>query len=371
MSRPPIRHVQTWAAEYRGSRPVLDVSQGTSGASPPDVPVSGSRTWVSYGEREGTDGLREAMAADVRAMYRTPHVATNNILMTAGCNEAFCAAIGALVGAGDEVVLFSPFYFNHDMWLRLIGASPKYIPFPFNGEIDEKQLEDVARSARAIVATSPSNPTGAEFSRRSLNAIRRVCREYGIPFVLDETYSVFRREDRTTPHEMFLDDWEGYFVSLRSLSKEFSMPGHRVGALIAGAEVLEAASKWHDCMAIAAPTPGQAFAEFALRELQAWRGALAQRVRLRGQHFARVLEAQESHFILDSAGGFFLWLTHPFTGESDESAARLLAVRLGVLTVPGSFFAPGETGRLRLSAAAMTPARAQDLLIRLEETRSW
>jgi len=368
---PPIRHVQTWAAEYRGDRPVLDVSQGTSGVIPPQMADASEQAWVSYGEREGSEGLREALASDVRDLYRTGYVEADDILVTAGCNEAFCAVAGALVGAGDEVVLLSPFYFNHDMWLRLIGARPTYVPMPFSGDIDEEHLEDAARSARLIVAASPSNPTGAELSRHSFEAIERVCRKYGIPFVLDETYSVFRRDAGNSPHELFGEGWHDYLISLRSLSKEFSMPGHRIGAAIAGPALLQGAAKWHDCMSIVAPTSGQNFAEFALNNLRGWRHELAARIRSNGETFVKDLRSGTSPFVLDSWGGFFLWLAHPLSGLSDEAAAQSLAKRLGVLSVPGSYFAPTETGRLRVSAAGLSPATGQDLLARLNEVESW
>jgi aspartate/methionine/tyrosine aminotransferase len=364
---PPIRLVQGWGADFQGTRSLLDVSQGTSGVLPPRVPPADLESWVSYGEREGTPRLREALAQDVREQYATENVTADDVLVTAGCNEAFCAISGALLARGDRAVLLSPYYFNHDMWLRLLGVEPTYLTLDFDGNIDESLLEEAANGSQAIIAASPSNPTGAELSPTSLRAIERACRKYDIPFILDETYSVFRRDVTSSAHNLFDGPWRDYLISLRSLSKEFSMPGHRVGAAFAGKDVLASASKWHDCMSIVAPSPGQAFGGFALENLRDWRADLATTIRGNSYRFVNALGESSTPFSIDSWGGFFVWLEHPWKDRSDEDAARHLAKVLGVLTVPGAYFSSGETGRLRVSTASLTLSVATDLVQRLGE----
>lgn len=364
---PPIRLVQGWGADYKGTRPLLDVSQGTSGVLPSRVPPGDVESWVAYGEREGTPRLREALANDVREQYATENITADDVLVTAGCNEAFCAISGALLARGDRAVLFSPYYFNHDMWLRLLGVEPTYLTLDFGGDIDESSLEEAASRSQAIIAASPSNPTGAELSHRSLGAIKRASRKFDIPFILDETYSVFRRDVTNPAHNLFDGPWRDYLISLRSLSKEFSMPGHRIGAAIAGRDVLAGASKWHDCMSIVAPSAGQAFAGFALENLRSWRADLATAIRGNSHRFVNALGESNTQFSIDSRGGFFVWLEHPLIDRSDEEAARHLARSLGVLTVPGSYFSSRETGRLRISTAGLTIPVATDLVQRLSE----
>src|SRR5262249_3652326 len=187
-------------------------------------------------------------------------------------------------------------------------------------------------------------------------------------FILDETYAHFRRNVSRPPHEIFgLSDWRDFFVSLRSLSKEFSMPGHRIGAVVAAPHVLHAVSKWHDCMSIVAPIVGPEFAEFALAKLVDWREQLAREIRAKGQRFVEQLKVHQTGFRVDSWGGFFAWLEHPFLDMSDEEAARHLAASIGVLTVPGSYFASADTGRVRLSFAALNGKLLDDVVERLAE----
>jgi aspartate/methionine/tyrosine aminotransferase len=365
---PPINHVQSWVAEYVGTRGVIDASQGTSGAKPPMVPDVICGSIEQYGPRWGRQGLRESIARDLSAEYSSPDLGAAEILVTAGCNEAFCAAARTLIDPGDRVILLSPYYFNHDMWLRLNGIKPLYLDLPSDGQINPDSFLRLAQEAAAIIAVSPANPTGAELSRKSVELIVSLCRERRIPFILDETYAHFRHDTSRPPHEIFdLPDWRDFFVSLRSLSKEFSMPGHRIGAAVAAPRVLDGVSKWHDCMSIVAPTAGQEFAEFALARLMDWREQLAREIRAKGARFVDQLKVRPTGFRVDSWGCFFAWLEHPFPDMSDEEAARRLAASVGVLTVPGSYFAPGDTGRVRLSFAALNGALLDDVVERLSE----
>ncbi|MBJ7353917.1 MAG: aminotransferase class I/II-fold pyridoxal phosphate-dependent enzyme [Thermoleophilaceae bacterium] len=365
---PPISQALSWGKDYTGSLAVIDASQGTSGATPPQDKVGLEEGSEHYGPRWGAASLREAIAEDLCIQYGTTEITPEDVLVTAGCNEAFCVVTRALVAPGDSVVLLSPYYFNHDMWLKLNGIEPIYLTLSGDGRVDGKALLAATERAAAICAVSPGNPTGLELSGKSIELIASACRRYEIPFILDETYAFVRRNPSRPPHRLFAnDEWRNHFISLRSMSKEFSIPGYRVGAAIGGQRVLEAAAKWHDCISIVAPSPGQAFAEFALAHLTDWRGALADDIRLKGERFVERLALANTGFEVQSWGGFFAWLKHPFVGMTDEEAAKRVASDVGVLTVPGSYFAAGDTGHLRLSYAALSGSVLDDIVGRLKE----
>ena len=76
----------------------------------------------------GRDELRAEFAAALSETYRG-RVAPDRVAITAGCNQAFCLALMALAGPGDEVILPAPCYFNHRMWLQMLGVAPVFLPF--------------------------------------------------------------------------------------------------------------------------------------------------------------------------------------------------------------------------------------------------
>ena len=130
---PPIPQVQAWRASYAGGfGPAIDLSQAVPGYPPhPSMldrlaEAAGSPAAAQYGAILGDASLREAYAADLSAIYGG-RVSADDVAITAGCNQAFSLAVSALAGPGDEVIVPLPYYFNHDMWLRLQGIRPVYL----------------------------------------------------------------------------------------------------------------------------------------------------------------------------------------------------------------------------------------------------
>ena len=107
---------------------IIDVSQAVPGYPPPES----LRRHVAeraldpethrYTDQLGLPALRAALASDLERAYGG-RVDARQVAIAAGCNQAFCLVADALAGAGDEVILPLPFYFNHDMWLRARGGA--------------------------------------------------------------------------------------------------------------------------------------------------------------------------------------------------------------------------------------------------------
>ena len=100
-------------------------------------------------------------------------IPARRVAITAGCNQAFCVALTALAGAGDEVLLAIPYYFNYQMWLEMQGVRPVHLAF----REDRGALPDPSDAAklitprtRAIVLVTPNNPTGAIYPLELIDA---------------------------------------------------------------------------------------------------------------------------------------------------------------------------------------------------------
>ena len=118
--------------EYDSGRPLLDLSQ----AAPPYPPapevvervieVAKDPDGARYTPVPGIPPLRRAIADELARDYAGT-VEPSDVVVTAGCNQAFSLAANALTGPGDEVIAPLPYYFNHDMWLRMRGVKPVYL----------------------------------------------------------------------------------------------------------------------------------------------------------------------------------------------------------------------------------------------------
>lgn len=367
----PIGEAYASVTADAADRPLLDLAQ----AAPPYPPaaevvehiVATARAphGADYVELSGLPHLREAFAAELSWDYRG-QVRPEQVLVTAGCNQAFCLVVSALAAPGEEVVLALPYYFNHDMWLRLDGIVPRYLdPGPDLAPTIEQAERVINDRTRALVLVSPGNPSGATLPPDRIADLAALARRSGIALVLDETYRSFRDTDEPA-HAVFADPgWDDTVVSLHSFSKDLAIPGYRVGAVVGSTGLLAEIMKHLDCVAICAPRVGQEAAYAGLTRAGAWRADRARELAGRRGDFSAMMQERPGGFELCSVGGFFGWVRQPFADRPTPEVVRALAAHAQVLVLPGTAFLPQDRGMLRVSVANLDPAAVRDLGIRL------
>jgi len=355
---PPIAEATTWLKPGPRNRPVINLCQAVPSYPPAEAMQEAIGRFARdeatslYTDILGVPELRESLAAHMSADYGG-RVVVEDVAITAGCNQAFAAAVMALAGPGDNVVLSAPYYFNHQMWLDMLRVevrhlacrSPGLVPAP------EDALALIDERTRAIVLCSPSNPTGAIYSPATLSAFHKLARRHGTVLVLDETYKDFRT-DAGAPHAIFADGgWRDSFVQLYSFSKVFAMTGYRVGSLIAAPRILNEVEKILDCVAICAPHISQVAAHFGLENLDDWKAEKIAMIHDRADALRAAFARQDLSYRLESIGAFFAYVRHPFSGMPAKAVAQHLAGEHELLCLPGSMFGPGQEQFLRLAFA--------------------
>jgi aspartate/methionine/tyrosine aminotransferase len=319
----------------------------------------------AYAEIAGLPHLREAFAAELSDAYRG-QVHADHVIITAGCNQAFCLAASALAAPGDEIVVTLPYYFNHDMWLRMTGIVPVYLePGPSLLPAPQAAESLITPRTRAILVVTPGNPSGVTVPPDRIASLAEVAARHDIALILDETYRSFR-DDQEPPHRLFADpEWTRAVVSLHSFSKEFAIPGYRVGAVVASSRLGREITKLLDCVAICAPRIGQEAAWAGLTAARQWRRERARDIAARRGSFTALMAGRPGGFELLSAGGFFGWVRHPFTGRPTGDVVRELIVRHDVLVIPGTAFLPDDRGTIRVSFSNVDQAALTDFAGRL------
>lgn len=352
---------------------MIDCSQAVPDHAPPAefaerlAAAAASPAAARYGDILGDPALREAYAAHVSRLYDS-EIAAARVAITAGCNQAFFAAMLGVAQAGDAVILPAPWYFNHKMTLEMLGIEARVLPLqatagflPRPSEV-EALIDD---RCRALVLVSPNNPTGAIYPPDLLAELLDVCVRHGLTLVLDETYRDFLAPEVGAPHRLF-DSAAGreHLVSLYSFSKSYAIPGHRVGAMIAGPGFIEQIEKIIDCVQICAPRPAQAALPWAIPALAGWRESNRHEIAKRADVFRAAISRLDG-WTLDQIGAYFAYVRHPYRGLSAESVAEALMRDLGVLVLPGSFFGPGQEDDLRIAFANVPVDQIRELARRL------
>lgn len=376
---PPVMEARRWISgrTFPANRPLLNLSQAAPVDPPPeelcqamaDALVSNPESHL-YGPVLGMPELREEIARQWSNAY-DGEIAAVQVAITAGCNQAFCAVMSALAGEFDEIILPTPWYFNHKMWLDMSGM--KAVPLPVgDGMIPDPDLAAklITERTRAIVLVSPNNPTGAEYPAETLRAFLELARAHKIALVVDETYRDFdAREGR--PHDLFADpDWFDTLVHLYSFSKAYRLTGHRVGAIIGDVALLDEVEKFLDTVTICPSQIGQIGALWGMQHLRRWlsgeRGEILARRRALQAGFADL-----SHWRLMGLGAYFAYVEQDYGIPSDVLAKRLVEEQ-SLLLLPGTMFRPeGDRAGLRELRVAFANADLDGIETFFERLKSF
>lgn len=271
----------------------------------------------------------------------------------------------AVCEQGDEFILPVPYYFNHDMWLRMSGVGVRYL------ECDSDMLpavEDAQRlinnRTKAILLVTPNNPTGRIYPPDLIRDFAELASHHGIRLFLDETYRDFRA-DTGPAHELFSDpNWAQTVVHLHSFSKVFSITGYRVGGLATHPSLLTEIDKIADCLTICPNRLGQEAALFGLENLGEWVEANRVLMNERVETFTTEMRKADIGLEIAAAGAYFAYVRHSLP-ESSRSVARRLVESQQVLALAGSMFGPGQDDALRLAFANLDESAMPELARRL------
>ena len=366
----PIAEAWSWV-KNPGSDQLIDMCQ----AVPAHLPPRSLRDYLgdaikkgegaTYTDIRGIQPLRDALAANISTRYKA-RIKADDIIITAGCNQAFCSVIDTLCDKGDEVIIPLPCYFNHQMWLSIRGIKQKFLSFnPQTAMPDPREAATlITPHTRAIVLVTPNNPTGATYSPACIEQFYQLASEHGIALIVDETYRDFIDSEQA-PHGLFKNaDWREHFVHLYSFSKVFSLTGHRTGAVVAGPDLIESMKKIQDCTAICAPHVGQLAALYGLRHLDNWKLDKARELQVRASLIEQAFDNPQLKYRLVSAGAYFAYIEHPFVSPSRDVVKRLIQ-EFDLVCLPGSYFGQQQEKFIRLAFANVHEKHFEEVVHRL------
>jgi len=366
----PIAEAWSWVRDP-ASKHLIDMCQ----AVPAHLPPQSLRDYLgdaikagegaTYTDIRGIPPLREGLAANISERYQGS-VTTDDVLITAGCNQAFCSVIDVLCRAGDEIIVPLPCYFNHQMWLSTRAVTPRYLSFNADtGMPDPAEARGmINKRTRAILLVTPNNPCGAIYTPERIAEFFDLAAEHGIALITDETYRDFIDIEQL-PHGLFArDDWRDTLVHLYSFSKVFSLTGFRTGAVVAGAALLEQLRKVQDCTAICAPHAGQLAAVYGLQHLHDWKLEKSAELARRAVAIRQAFEHPQLQYRLVTAGAYFAYVEHPFELPAREVVRRLVQEQ-ELVCLPGSYFGPEQENFIRLAYANVHESRFDEVIGRL------
>eukprot|EP00597_Dinobryon_sp_UTEXLB2267_P017064 CAMPEP_0201103732 /NCGR_PEP_ID=MMETSP0812-20130820/32007_1 /ASSEMBLY_ACC=CAM_ASM_000668 /TAXON_ID=98059 /ORGANISM="Dinobryon sp., Strain UTEXLB2267" /LENGTH=387 /DNA_ID=CAMNT_0047362303 /DNA_START=86 /DNA_END=1249 /DNA_ORIENTATION=- len=305
-----------------------------------------------YSNILGLNSLRDKLKLRFQSLGLD--MATNDLIVTAGANQAFQSTALALCDNGDQAIVLAPYYFSHKLALQLAGVKVSVAPFGSDMLPDWDQLESLikANKPKMVVMTSPNNPSGKVFSASDVARIVSLCRAADCWLVADQTYYefLFDGAQHTFP--------EGYdkIVHIFSFSKAFGMPGWRVGYAIYPKLLTESYRKIQDTIPTHATVLSQHLAELCLDTYHEDGGRwVSDKVASLEAVRQTLWPSLETMNTVRTCGAFYFLVPLP-PEVSEEEAVDVLARKFGLLLMPGSAF--GAPQHMRLSYGSIPPASA-------------
>jgi aspartate/methionine/tyrosine aminotransferase len=351
---------RAFAMERAGAR-VIHLEVGEPDFPPPPAAIDACIRALREGETRYTDSrglpeLREAIAQEHTRRSGVP-VDPARVLVTSGTSPAMLLVFSLLVEPGDEVVLGTPHYPCYPNFVRSSGGTPILIP---TAAEDGYRLDPgavrraLSPRTRAIVVSSPANPTGAIQCEETLAELATL----GVPLVSDEIYDGLVYDGARVRSALGL--CEDVFV-LDGFSKRYAMTGFRLGYVIAPERALRPLQAMQQSFFISASRFVQHAGLAALREgaatVEAMRTAYAKRRTL----LVDGLRALGLPVPVPPRGAFYVFADARAFGQDSLRLALLLLERAGVGAAPGIDFGAAGEGWLRFCCAASEAAIGEAL----------
>lgn len=303
-----------------------------------------------YTLQAGLPALRERVAGD----YPHMKLSADQVVITAGSQEALYLALMTLVQHGDEVLIPDPGFVAYPNIVRMAGGTPVTYRMPglkqFSFDI-EAFRRSISPRTKVVVCVSPSNPTGRTLSASDLSEMAEALSGTGAYLLSDEIYrDIYYTDERPPSASSFYERT----IVISGLSKSMSMTGWRLGWICGDQAVIQSALVLHGYVTTCAATISQKAALVAWTpEADAARGSIRQTFHQRRDFLCELISRELDLTAIVPDGAFYTMMDVSKYGPSLQVAERLL--EHGVITVPGSAFGSEGEGFLRISFCADVP----------------
>jgi len=369
-----IRNMTVECAKVSG----INLSQGVCDTELPEpvrlgaaaAMLEGTNTYTRY---DGLSPLREAIANKVLRDTGATVDPETEVVVTSGATGAFYAACLGLFDAGDEVVLFEPYYGYHLDTLRAVSVIPRFVPldlrdWSFSAEALRRAI---GPKTRAIVVNTPGNPSGKVFTRSELELIAELAREFDLYVITDEIYEYFLYDGRRHVAIATLPGMRERTLTLGGFSKTFSITGWRIGYLLASAELCHKLGQVHDLVYVCAPAPLQIGVARGLEQLpESFYEDLKRSYRDKREKLCASLDRAGITPHVPQGAYYVLADSRTLPGANPKERALSLLRSSGVAAVPGdAFFESGRGNDLLRFSYAKRDAELDEACRRLDAFR--
>ena len=305
---------------------------------------------VHYASSAGIIELREAICYRMKEDYAL-QFDPDEVIITGGASQANYIATQTILNPGDEVIVPEPMYVYYSGWSYLGGA--KCVSFPIREEDNfipnAVELEKyITSKTKAIILTSPHNPTGVVYGRNCLLELAKLAKKYDFYVISDDIYNKMLYDNVEYFNIASIDGMKERTIVIGSFSKTYAMDGWRVGYLIAPKGIISGAMKIHQHTLTCVNTFVQYGAVAALMDSQESVGKMVNEFDRRRLLILSYLDKMSIPYVRPR-GAFYVFPNIKQFGFISEKFCDFLLDEARVAVVPGNAFGQGGEGYIRIA----------------------
>jgi len=309
--------------------------------------------YTSYTSNKGMIELRREIAAFLKKRHQVVYDPEEEILITVGVSEALDLAMRAILNPGEKILVPEPCYVAYGPVVELAGGEAVFLKTSVETgfKVTPQQIDEAAgRGVRGILLGYPSNPTGASYTKKELEAIAKVVKKHDLLVISDELYDELTYDFEHTPMAA-VASMRDRVIYLNGFSKSYAMTGFRIGYVCGPADLVGAMTKIHQYTMLCASITGQMAALEALKNSAADVQAMKKEYDRRRRFIVGALNdiGLTCHM---PQGAFYAFPSIRSTGESAMDFAKNLLLKQKVALVPGDAFGRCCTEHVRISYAS-------------------
>lgn len=334
---------------------VINLGLGDPDLITNDIIIDNSMKDAKAGHTKYTDFRGDPeLRGEIRKFYKTEHdmdFSDNEIMVTASGCIAMYLALEAIIDDGDEVIIHTPCF---TPYLQQIGLA-RGIPVELdtyeeeNFQINIERLKSlITERTKALIINTPTNPTGNCFTRKTLEDIAKVAKEYDLIIIADDIYGSFSFEEPFLPIAS-LEGMKERTITINSFSKDYIMTGWRVGNIIAPDFIIKTIQGINENVAFTASSISQRGAIYALRYRKEIQPPMIEEYRSRVFYAAERINKTPNMSVPSPKGTFYLFVNIKKTGLTSIQASDIILREAHVLTIPGIAFGTCGEGYIRLA----------------------
>lgn len=307
----------------------------------------------------GMTELRDAIAQKLRSKNKIINATAEEVIVTCGSQQGIFAGLISALDKGEQCIIPNPGYLGYLPAIKLVDAKPISLMLneENNYDIDVKKLKNIIarKKVKLLILNTPNNPTGKVLSKKILEEIADIAREYNLLIFSDEAYEDLIYDAKHISIES-LNGMQNHAVTFHTFSKTYAMCGFRLGYAHGPKKIIEAMIKTSQYMTLAPPHISQLIGLHTLQSKKITKEI--EQMRAEYNKRRKYIVQQLNTIGLKTPmpqGAFYAFANIKNTGMKSNTFAEKLLQEQKVAVVPGTEFGTNGEGYIRLSYATKMP----------------